>query len=134
MKDTNVVILIGRVVRDAELKYTNSGMAICSFSVAVNRRRKNGNEYVDEASFFDVNILGNYGEVMHSLLTKGKQVSIEGELEQQRWTNQAGENRSKIHIIARNLQVFNSTHETQKKIAETTGRESQSDFEDDIAF
>ena len=55
MADLNHVTLIGRLTRDAELKYTPGGLAISSFSIAVNRRRKNGDQWVDEVSYFDIN-------------------------------------------------------------------------------
>ena len=54
--DINQVILVGRITRDAELKYTASGTALCSFSIAVNRRLKKADQWVDEASFFDLTL------------------------------------------------------------------------------
>ena len=51
MADVNHVVLIGRCTRDAELKYTSGGMAIGKFSLAVNRKKKSGEQWVDEASF-----------------------------------------------------------------------------------
>lgn len=47
MADINRVVLVGRLTRDAELKYTNGGMAICEFAVAVNTRHKQGDEWID---------------------------------------------------------------------------------------
>ena len=60
MADLNHVTLIGRLTRDAELKYTPGGLAISSFSIAVNRRRKNGDQWVDEVSYFDINLYGSF--------------------------------------------------------------------------
>ena len=107
MKDVNVVVLVGRLTRDAELKYTNSGMAICRFSVAVNRTRKQGEQWVDEASFFDVDYWGKGGEAVNQYLVKGKQVAVEGELRQDRW-EQDGQSRSKVIIAANNVQLLGS--------------------------
>ena len=45
MADINHVVLVGRLTRDAELKYTQGGAAVCKFSIAINRRRKNGEEF-----------------------------------------------------------------------------------------
>ena len=53
MNDLNHVVLIGRLTQDAELKYTQNGYAISSFSIAVNRSRKNGDQWVEEANFFE---------------------------------------------------------------------------------
>jgi single-strand DNA-binding protein len=105
MSDVNHVVLIGRLTRDAELKFTSGGMAVCRFSLAINRRRKNGDEWVDEANFFDVVLFGKSGESVSQYLTKGKQVAVEGELKQDRW-EQDGQSRSKIEILANNVQLL----------------------------
>ena len=66
--DLNHVVLIGRLTRDAELKYTTSGFAISNFSVAVNRRRKNGEQWIEEASFFEINLYGKSAESLKPYL------------------------------------------------------------------
>ena len=105
MADVNHVILIGRLTRDAELKYTSGGMAVCKFAIAVNRRRKNGDQWVDEASFFDIVLFGRAGESINQYLVKGKQAAVEGELHQNRW-EQDGQSRSKVEINASNVQLL----------------------------
>ena len=103
MADVNHVVLVGRLTRDAELKYTPGGAAVCKFSLAINRRRKNGEEWTEEVNFFDIVLWGRQGEALNQYLVKGKQVAVEGELRQNRW-EQDGQPRSKIEIIANNLQ------------------------------
>jgi single-strand DNA-binding protein len=105
MADINHVVLVGRLTRDAELKYTAGGQAVCKFSIAVNRRKKSGDQWVDEANFFDIVLWGRQGESLNQYLLKGKQVGIEGELRQDRW-EQDGQNRSKVEIVANNLQLL----------------------------
>ena len=105
MADLNHVVLIGRLTRDAELKYTSGGQAVCKFSIAVNRRRKNGDQWEDEANFFDIVVWGRQGESLHPYLVKGKMVGVDGELRQDRW-QQDGQNRSKIEIVAGNIQLL----------------------------
>ncbi len=105
MADVNHVILIGRLTRDAELKYTSGGMAVCKFAIAVNKRRKQGEQWVDEANFFDIVLWGRQGETLNQYLVKGKQVAVEGELHQNRW-EQDGQSRSKIEINANNVQLL----------------------------
>ncbi|MDR1211590.1 MAG: single-stranded DNA-binding protein [Spirochaetaceae bacterium] len=102
MADINRALLSGRLTRDAELKYTAGGQAVCKFSVAVNRRRKNGDQWVDEPNFFDVVLWGRQGEVLNQYLVKGKTVTVDGELRQDRW-EQDGQNRSKIEIVANTI-------------------------------
>jgi single-strand DNA-binding protein len=105
MVDLNHVVLIGRLTRDAELKAIASGQSVCKFSIAVNRRRKNGDQWEDEANFFDIVVWGRQGESLHQYLVKGKMVAVDGELRQDRW-QQDGQNRSKIEIVANNLQLL----------------------------
>jgi len=102
--DINNVVLFGRLTRDAELKYTVGGQAVCKFSIAVNRLRKNGEQWEDEANFFDIVLWGKRGEALNQYLVKGKAVGVEGELRQDRW-QQDGQNRSKVEIIANNIQL-----------------------------
>lgn len=108
MSETNVVVLVGRLTRDAELKYTKSGMALSTFSIALNRRIKQGEEWVDEANFFDINLWGKSAESVSQYLTKGKQIAIQGELRQDRW-EQDGQSRSKVVIHANNVQLLGSS-------------------------
>ena len=105
MADINHVVLVGRLVRDAELKYTVGGQAVCKFSIAVNRRRKNGDQWEDEANFFDIVLWGRQGESLNQYLIKGKQIGIDGELRQDRW-QQDGQNRSRVEIVADNIQLM----------------------------
>ena len=105
MADLNHAVLVGRLTRDAELKYTASGQAVCKFSIAVNRRRKNGEQWEDEANFFDIVLWGRQAETLNQYLLKGKQVGVDGELRQDRW-QQDGQNRSRIEIVANNIQLL----------------------------
>ena len=106
MADINQVVLVGRLVRDAQMKYTNSGLAICEFAVAINNRRKQGDEWVDEAHFFDVTLFGRQGEAIQQYLTQGKQVGINGRLKQDRWETTEGQKRSKVGVIADNVMLL----------------------------
>ena len=105
MTDLNHVMLIGRLTRDAELKYTSGGFAISNFSIAVNRRRKNGEQWVEEANFFDITLYGKSAENLKQYLIKGKQVAVDGELRQDRW-EQDGQPRSRVVIAANNIQLL----------------------------
>jgi single-strand DNA-binding protein len=107
MSDLNRVTIVGRLTRDAELKYTSGGMAVCKFSIAVNRKKKNGDEWVDEASFFDIVLWGRQGEAINQYLVKGKQIGVDGELRQERWQDRdSGQARSKVEIVASNIQLL----------------------------
>lgn len=106
MADVNRVIEIGHLTRDEELKYTPGGMAIGNVSIAVNRRVKKGQEWVDESNYFDVVIFGKQAESLQRFLTKGKQIAVDGFLKQDRWKDQNGVNRSRISIVANDIQLL----------------------------
>ena len=105
--DINHVIEIGHLTRDAEMTYTPSGMAVGKISIAVNRRVKKGQEWVDEANYFDVSIFGKQIENLKPYLTKGKQIAVDGFLKQDRWEDQqTGQKRSAVKIIANDIQLL----------------------------
>lgn len=105
MADVNHVVLIGRLTRDSELKYNSGGMAFGKFSIAVNKRRKQGEQWVEEANFFDINLFGKTAEALNQFLVKGKLVAVEGELHQNRWEKD-GQSHSKVEINANNVQLL----------------------------
>ncbi len=98
----NKVLLIGRLTRDPEVRFFPSGAQITTFSLAYNRRYKirDSEEWKEETHYFDIETYGQLAERLARNLSKGYQVLVEGRLAQQRWQNSAGENRSKIVIIA----------------------------------
>ena len=136
MADINHVVLVGRLTRDAELKYTGTGMAVSNFSLAINRRRKSGDEWVEEAHFFNVVVWGRVAEALSPYLVKGKQVGIQGELRQNRW-EQDGQPRSRVEINASNVQLLGGRGQTATSGGETEYEAPpppSDDFEDDIPF
>ncbi len=106
--DLNVVALVGRLVREAELKYTQGGTAILRFSIAVNRSRKNADgSWDDEVNYFDCVYFGRNAGNINQYLEKGRQVSIQGELRQSRW-EQDGQTRSRVEVFVNNLSLLSS--------------------------
>lgn len=103
--DINVIVLVGRLTRDCELKSTPQGTSVCRFSIAVNRRKRTGDKWEDEVSYFDVVLWGKSAETLNPYLQKGRQISVEGELRQNRW-EQDGKTNSKIEVVANNVQLL----------------------------
>ncbi len=104
--DLNVVALVGRLTRDSELRYSSGGLAISRFSLAVNRRKRTAdNRWEEEAHFFDCVLFGKSAENLNQYLERGKQVSIIGELRQNRW-EQDGQNRSRVEIAVNQIQLL----------------------------
>ena len=100
--DLNSVIIIGRLSRDAELKYTQGGTALSNFSIANNR--KYGDK--ESVSYFECTMWGKGAEALSQYLTKGKKVAIEGRLEQQVWEDKNGGKRSKVSITVDQVQFL----------------------------
>ena len=103
----NVVVLIGRMVADAELKYTPSGLAVATFSIAVNRRFKSDSGE-KTADFFNVVAWKQSAEYISNYGGKGKQVAVNGRLQQRTWVQQDGQKRSVVEVVAENMQLLDS--------------------------
>ena len=113
MTDINTVAVVGRLTRDMELKYTTSGMAVANFSIAVNRSRKQGDQWVDEASFFECSLFGKQAEALKPYLKRGQQVAITGFLKQERWQGQDGNNHSVVRIGCELVQLCGNKGQNQ---------------------
>jgi single-strand DNA-binding protein len=107
----NVVVLIGRMVADPELKYTPSGLAVCSFRIAVDRRIKREGEQT--ADFIDVTAWKQQAEFAANYLGKGRLIAVEGRLQQRSWVQQDGQKRSKVEVIAHSVQGLDKPREGQ---------------------
>ncbi|WNY66500.1 single-stranded DNA-binding protein [Borreliella lusitaniae] len=109
MADINSLVLSGRLTRDSELSYAESGMAILRFSLANNRRMKKNDEWVDYPQYFDCVIFSKRAESLNEYLKKGKQVVVSGSLKYESWQDKnTGDKRSKVNIFVDNLQMFSS--------------------------
>lgn len=112
-KDLNVVSIIGRLTKDSEFRIANNGTPVSNFSIAVNRRRRNGEEWTDEVNFFDVVFMGKGAERINQFLLKGRQIAIVGELHQRQWVTAEGEKRSSVEIWAQEIQLLAQTATSQ---------------------
>lgn len=103
--DLNSVAIVGRLTRDAEVRYSQSGSAVASLSIAVNHSRKDGDQWISEVDYFDVSLFGKQAEALRSYLTKGKQIAVQGALRQDRWEKD-GQKFSKVKINASNIELL----------------------------
>lgn len=103
--DFNKVTLIGRLTRDADLKYLTTGTAIAAVSLASNRSVKKQDIWETEVSYFDANIYGRMAENLKPYLTKGKMILIAGHLKQDRWEKD-GQKFSRIKIEVEDVQLL----------------------------
>ncbi len=114
--DINHVVVVGRLTRDPELKYTQSGAAVARFSIAVNRSSgARGDDSEESTSFFNIVAWNKTAEICKEYLTKGKQVGIDGRLQQRRWSGNDGARRSSVEIVANNVQFFGPARPQQQQ-------------------
>lgn len=103
----NICILIGRLTKDPELRYTQSGTAVTSFSMAVDRTFV-GKDGQKQADFFNIVAWGKQGENVANYLAKGKQVAVRGSVQNRSYETQNGEKRYITEIVAENVQFLGS--------------------------
>lgn len=102
----NKVVLVGNLTRDIELRYIQSGTAVGSTGIAVNRKFSVNGEKRDETCFIDITFFGRQAEVANQYLNKGSKVLIEGRLKFDTWQDQNGQNRSKHSIVVENMEML----------------------------
>ena len=139
MTDLNSVIEIGRLTRDIserDFTYTTGGTARLNLSIAVNRSEKRNGAWQDKVSYFDATVWGKTAENIRPYLHKGKQIAIDGYLDQQRWEKD-GVKYSKVVIIADSVQLLGgneSAPQAQQPAGEYQSAGSGDDFPEDIPF
>lgn len=101
----NRTILIGRLTRDPELRYTTSGIPMAFFSLAVERPFTN-KEGEKETDFIDIKVWRKLAEVASKNLGKGRLIAVDGRLEQQRWETEDGQKRSKVVVVAESVKFL----------------------------
>ena len=106
----NKIILMGRLTRDPELRRTQSGTAVTSFSLAVDRdfKSQSGEK---ETDFIDVVAWRNTAEFVSKYFTKGRMAVVEGRLQLRDWTDRDGGKRRSAEVIAENVYFGDSKRE-----------------------
>ena len=120
----NKTFLIGNLTRDPELRYIPSGTAVANFGLAVNRKYTNSDgEKMDDVCFVDVVAWDKLAEICNEYLSKGSPVFIEGRLQMDSWEQEDGQKRSKLKVVAQNIQFLGGKADAEEK-----------DADDDIPF
>lgn len=98
----NRVIIMGRLTKDPELRHTQNGTAVASFSVAVDRdrKKKDGEKEVD---FIDIVAWRQTAEFVSKYFSKGRMAVIEGKIQVRQWTDKEGHKRNSVEVVAENL-------------------------------
>ena len=138
----NKVIIVGNLTKDPETRYTPSGSAITSFSVATNEswKDKQTGEKKERAEFHNITIFGKLAEIAGEYLKKGSQVYIEGSLRTEKWQDNQGQDRYTTKIIANEMQMLGNasnpsyTSNTPNEPAPDSNTPVDDSFDDDIPF
>ncbi|GMO25861.1 MAG: single-stranded DNA-binding protein [Termitinemataceae bacterium] len=115
MSNMNAVILTGYLTKDAEYKMSALGTAVCSFVVAVNYPKKNGNKWEDDVNFVDTAIFGKRAARLHEYLKKGTQVGIYGHLETSRWSDD-NVNHSRLEVRTDQIHLLDRKNKAEPEI------------------
>lgn len=102
----NIAILTGRMTADPELKTTPSGTSVCSFTIAVERRFKQGEER--QADFVNIVAWRQTAEFVSKFFAKGSMIGIEGSIQTRKYQDKNGNNRTAFEVVANNVQFVES--------------------------
>lgn len=118
-RSLNRVQLIGNLTRDPELRYTPSGTAVCSFSIATNRNwTTDTGEKKDEVEFHRIVAWNKLAEICSQFLTKGKKAYVEGRLVTRSWTGQDGAQKQTTEIVISDMILLDSRRDNAGEHAE----------------
>lgn len=108
----NKVYLIGNLTRDPELRNTASGIPVCNFSIAVNRRFRNAQTGQQETDYFNIVAWRQLGELCQRYLAKGRKVAVVGSIQTRTYQAQDGSNRTAFDIIADEVEFLSPAQQT----------------------
>jgi len=113
-------VIIGNVGRDPEMRYTQSGVAVCDFSVAVSRRwtDRNSNEQREETTWFRVSAWRQLAETVNQYVHKGMQIMVAGEVDVSAYMGQDGTPRATLELTARDIQFLGRRGEVEETAGE----------------
>lgn len=127
----NKIIIIGRLTKDVELRYSKSGVAVSTFTLAVDRRFKNA-QGEKEVDFIQVKSFKQLAELAANYLSKGKMAAVSGSLQISSYTDKEGIKKYSTDVIADDIQFLSPKGEQQESPGNSFGREV--DLGSDIPF
>ena len=133
----NRITLIGRLTKDCELRYTQSNTAVCSFTLAVDRRFKSANG-TRETDFVNIVAWRQLGELCAEYLAKGKMAAVDGRLQIRNYTDKEGNKRIAAEVVAENV-VFLSPKDSGQQDNDPAGFQAEAGYasvspDDDLPF
>ena len=107
----NHITIMGRLVKDPELRRTQSGVAVCSFTVAVDRDFQSREAAEKQTDFIDVVAWRQTAEFVSKYFTKGRMIVVDGSLQSRKWQDKTGQNRVSGAVLANNIYSGDSKRE-----------------------
>ena len=121
----NKVIMIGHLVRDIELRYTQSQMAIGKTAIAVTRKYTLNGEKREETCFIDITFFGKQAEIANQYLGKGSKLAVEGYLKFEQWQDNNGQNRSKHTVAVENMTMLGDAKQNNQSYQQGAPKKPQ---------
>ena len=118
----NLVVLTGRLTADPELKTTSNGTSVVSFSIAVDRRYRTGEER--QTDFINIVAWRSSAEFISKYFKKGSLIGIEGSIQTRKYTDKNGNNRTAFEVVANNVQFVESKRDGAASVGESADRKS----------
>lgn len=123
MRNFNLVVMEGRLVGDPEIRHTQNGTALCSFSIANNNSYYKGDELQEEVCFIDVTVWSKLAQHCSEYLKKGRRVLLNGRLKQDRWQDSEGGSHSKIGLVCYGVRFLDRHNEEEEEKEEEGEKE-----------
>ena len=124
----NLVVLTGRLTADPELKTTPTGVPVTSFSIAVNRNYRSGEE--QQPDFINIVAWRQRAEFICKYFTKGSLIGIEGSIQTRKYTDKNGNNRTAFEVVVNNAQFVESKRDNSNVVANEPASFSNADVND----
>ena len=134
MAGINKVIIVGNLGRDPEVRYAQSGTAICNLNIAVTERVKQGDKYEDATEWFRVVLFGKQAESAAQYLAKGRQVYIEGKLRTKKYKDKDGTEKASTEVVADVMQFIGGGGEKKGGGQSVDSPPKENFADDDLPF
>jgi len=125
----NKVILVGRLTRDIELRYSQAGMGIASTAIATNHNYTANGEKKEEVCYTDITFFARSAEIANQYLRKGSQILVEGRLKLDQWVDQSGQKRSKHSVVVETMKMLDSKGDSQSSDAPQQQYQQQQSYQ-----
>ena len=127
----NKIFLIGRIANDVNLSETNSGVAVCRFSIAVNRRRAS-DDAEQQTDFFNVTAWRGLAETVARYCKKGNKIAVSGQIQIRQYEDREGAKKTSVDVVAEEVEFLSQKQNDEAKTAEEPKKKpALQAFEDD---